>query len=135
MIKELNDLLQHAERKLIPISLTFALFRFDVGGLIRWSPILQWYTQREYEREMRSAKSRTKAKESTITERILQKWLMDEGDEEAASVIGKDPLAADKWRLILRETTIPLIRKYWDKLVPGIADKLEDWLRIITRVY
>ena len=132
-INRLSDLLQHAEGKMAPVSLAFALFRFDLGGLIKWSPILSSEAQREYEVELRSAKARSKAKVEAVTERILDAIVIGEGDEEAKSVLGDKEVSKDRWTNLVTRTTIPLIKRYWEPLVPGILAKVEDWVEAISR--
>ncbi len=54
MLRQLNSDIQNVEGKAIPVSLTFAIFRWDLGEVIRWSPILTQEAQRSYGQVLRS---------------------------------------------------------------------------------
>eukprot|EP00944_MAST-04C_sp_MAST-4C-sp1_P010296 g10296.t1 len=134
-VRTLVDELQHAEGKLIPVSLAFAVYRFDLGEVVKWSPILTAEAQRRYEEELRSTKARTKAKVDAITERVLDAMMLREGDDEAKTVIGEESATIDRWRNLVAQTAIPLVKRYWEPLVPGLSKKIEDWLNTIDREY
>ena len=54
MLKDMGGELQNVERRLIPVDLTFAIFRFDLGGVFKWSPILTSEAQRAYGEALRA---------------------------------------------------------------------------------
>jgi hypothetical protein len=138
MIQELKNEISQAETAVVPTSLAFAIFRFDLGELFKWAPILTREGQLQYGEELRSARSRSRAKELAITERIVDALGIDGGDAEAWDVISRDERAVtsfDRWRNLISQTAMPLIKKYWDPLLPGIYQKIQDWLRLIDREF
>ena len=138
MIQELKNEISQAETAVVPTSLAFAIFRFDLGELFKWAPILTREGQLQYGEELRSAKSRSRAKELAITERIVEALGIDGGDAEAWDVISRDERAVtsfDRWRNLISQTAMPLIKKYWDPLLPGIYQKIQNWLRLIDREF
>jgi hypothetical protein len=128
-IQDMQSDVGFIEAKLIPIGLAFALFKFDLREVAKWSPILTRSAQRKYSDALRREPARTKAKLRGLTENVLNTISIDEEDEEATEAIRADSeQSRDRWRNMMSLTTLPLVRRYWEPLIPGTIDKIEQWL-------
>ena len=133
MIKTLKEL-SRAESAIVPMNLAFAIFRFDLGEVFKWSPILKRDTQFKYVSQLRSEQARQRAKDAALTERLVKEISLHEGDKEAQDVLQEDAdlrVLYDRWRSLISLTSLPLVSKYWEPIAPGICEKIKDWLQFV----
>ena len=138
MLQDMGGELQNVERRLIPVDLTFAIFRFDLGGVLKWSPILTSEAQRAYGEALRSAKRLTSTKARTIADQIMDTVTLENEDDGAWDIIegsGTEANTMAHWGYMVSQTSLPLIRRYWEPIVPGIMTKVEGWLQVVDRDY
>jgi hypothetical protein len=134
MLRQLNSDIQNVEGKAIPVSLTFAIFRWDLGEVIRWSPILTQEAQRSYGQVLRSSRAKTSAKVRTLTEHVLDTITLTGDDDDAWDTIASETTQSfHQWRNVVSLTTLPLVQRYWEAITPGIMMVIKRWLLTIDR--
>lgn len=134
MLRQLNSDIQNVEGKAIPVSLTFAIFRWDLGEMIRWSPILTQEAQRSYGQVLRSSRAKTSAKVRTLAEHVLDAITLTGDDDDAWNTISSESTQSfHQWRNIVSLTTLPLVQRYWEAIIPGTMAMIGQWLATIDR--